>query len=155
MPSRKIKAYLDQAGVKYEVIEHSVVYTAQEVAAVTHVKGKELIKAVMIKTDDELIMLALPATRKIDFPTLKKLLGKKEVSLAQEEEFAPLFPDCETGAMPPLGKLYQVSVIADQSLTEDQEIMFNAGTHHEIIKMGLEDFKRLENPRMETFTIHI
>ena len=124
-------------------------------AAVTHVKGKELIKAVMIKTDDELIMLALPATRKIDFPTLKKLLGKKEVSLAQEEEFAPLFPDCETGAMPPLGKLYQVSVIADQSLTEDQEIMFNAGTHHEIIKMGLEDFKRLENPRMETFTIHI
>lgn len=155
MPSRKVKAYLDGAGVKYEVIEHPTVYTAQEIAAVTHVKGKELVKAVMVKADGEMVMLALPATRKINFEMLKGVLGGKNVTLAKEEEFESLFPDCETGAMPPFGKLYNVSVIAAQSLADDKEIMFNAGTHHDIIKISFDDYKILENPRLAAFTIHI
>ena len=155
MPSRKVKAYLDNAGVKYEVVEHPAVYTAQEVAAVTRVKGKELVKAVMVKVDGELVMLALPATRKINFEVLREILGGKKVILAHEEEFSSLFPDCDTGAMPPLGNLYNVTTLVDQSLAEDKEIVFNAGTHHDIIKISFEDFKRIEKPKMAGFTIHI
>lgn len=155
MPSRKVKAYLDGAGVKYDVIEHPIVYTAQEIAAVTHVKGKELAKAVIVKADGEIVMLALPATRKINFETLKGILGSESMALAKEEDFVSLFPDCETGAMPPFGKLYNIPVIVDQSLNEDKDVVFNAGTHHDIIRISFEDFKRLESPRIAAFTIHI
>ena len=155
MPSRKVKKYLKDAGLEYELITHDTVYTAQEVAASTHVRGKELAKAIMVKADGDMIMVVTPATRMIDFDLLKKVLGKEDVSLAREEEFADLFPDCETGAMPPLGKLYNVDVIVDESLAEDEEIVFNAGTHHDIIKISYADFKKLEKPKLAPVTTHI
>jgi len=119
------------------------------------VKGKELAKAVIVKADGEIVMLALPATRKINFETLKGILGSESTALAKEEDFVSLFPDCETGAMPPFGKLYNIPVIVDQSLNEDKDVVFNAGTHHDIIRISFEDFKRLESPRIAAFTIHI
>jgi Ala-tRNA(Pro) deacylase len=155
MPSRKVKTYLDAAGIKYDVIEHTTVYTAQEVAAVTHIKGNELVKAIMAKVDGELVMLVLPSTCKINFELLRQNFEGKKVTLAREEEFSPLFPDCETGAMPPLGKLYDVNTIVDESLADDREIVFKAGTHHDIIKISFEDYKRIENPKMASFTTHI
>ena len=154
MPSRKVKEYLEKAGIGYDVLEHDVVYTAQEVAALTHVKGEELAKAVLVKADGEMLMAVLPATRKLDFPLLKKALGKKNVSLASEEEFSPLFPDCELGAAPPLGKLYNMKMIVDDSLGEDEEIVFNAGTHHDIIKISYKDYERLEQPKMAAIAAH-
>ncbi|MBN1900554.1 YbaK/EbsC family protein [Candidatus Sumerlaeota bacterium] len=155
MPSRKVKEYLDNAGVKYKVMEHDTAFTAQEVAAATHVKGKELVKAIMVKTGDQMIMAVTPSTRKLDFELLKKILKAKNVILASEEEFAPLFADCEIGAMPPMGKLYNVDVIADESLADDKEIVFRAGTHHDIIRISYEDYKKLENPKLAKITTHI
>lgn len=155
MPSRKVKSYLEKAGIDYEVLEHDPVYTAQEVAAASHVKGKELAKAVMIKADGDQYMLVMPATRMINFEMLKENLGKKNVSLAPEEEFTQIFPDCEMGAMPPLGKLYNIKVLLDKSILDDEEIVFNAGTHHDIIKISLDDYMKLENPEKASFTTHI
>ena len=155
MPSRKIKAYLEEAGVPYRIIEHDTVYTAQELAAVTHVKGKEIAKAVMVKADDELVMVVVPSTHMIDFELLKKQLKKNRVSLAREEEFSPLFPDCEIGAMPPLGNLYNVDTIVAKSLSDDTDIVFNAGTHHDIVKISYADFEKLEKPILADITTHI
>ena len=75
----------------------------------------------------------------------------KMASLASEDEFKEAFPDCETGAMPPFGNLYGMDVFADESLEEDKEIAFNAGTHRELIRMTWEDYKRLVQPKIIRF----
>ncbi len=155
MPSKRVKSLLDNAGVSYEMMEHDTAFTSLEVAAATHVKARELAKAVMLKSSGHTVMAVIPATCKINFDLAESFLKSQDVSLAAEEEFSPLFPDCERGAMPPFGELYGVDVIADEKLAKDREIVFNAGTHHEIMRMSFEDWKNLVKPRMGSFTSHI
>ncbi len=150
--SPRLKEFLDHEHVKYVTISHSRAYTAQEIAASIHVPGQELAKSVVVNADGKLVMLVLPATRRIDFGRLKSALNAREVRLATEREFEGLFPECETGAMPPFGNLYELPVVADASLKEDEEIVFNAGSHTETVKMGFGDFEHLVHPRMAAFT---
>jgi Ala-tRNA(Pro) deacylase len=79
---------------------------------------------------------------------LKEVSGAREARLATEEEFNPLFPDCDIGAMPPFGNLYGMEVFVDESLTKDQEIAFNAGSHYELIKLSYRDFESLVKPKI-------
>lgn len=148
MPLDRLTSYLDEQGVKYVVIQHSKAFTAQEVAASAHIPGKEMAKTVMIKVDGDLKMLVLPSTHNVVFEKVKKELDAEEVELASEEEFEELFPDCELGAMPPFGNLYDMDTIVAKVLEEDKEIAFNAGTHRELIRMAYEDFKKLAKPHV-------
>ena len=148
MLSEKLKKYLDENGVKYEVLRHGEAYTAQEVAASMHIKGKMLVKVVILNTERGFIMVALPADRKIDIALLRADLGFRLVTLATEDEFKKLFPDCEPGAMPPFGNLYGIPVYVDRTLTEDKDIVYNAGTHYEAVKMSYPDFARLVSPQI-------
>ncbi|MGD9900561.1 MAG: aminoacyl-tRNA deacylase [Calditrichaceae bacterium] len=148
MPVKKIKQLLDEHKVKYVVLSHSPAYTAQEVAALTHIPGKELAKTVMIKIDNTLAMLVLPASYRVNFEMLKENTGAKKVELASEEEFKYSFPDCEIGAMPPFGNLYGMQVLVAESLTDDEDIAFNAGSHRELVKMKYRDFEKLINPKI-------
>ncbi|MCS6830184.1 MAG: YbaK/EbsC family protein [Armatimonadota bacterium] len=148
MPARKLKEFLDSHGVKYVSITHSRAYTAQEVAASAHIRGKEFAKTVMVKLDGKMAMAVLPATRKVDLDALKQASGAQRAELATEQEFQYMFPECETGAMPPFGNLYGMEVYADASLTEDEEIAFNAGSHIEVIRMAYKDFERLVQPKI-------
>ena len=68
--------------------------------------------------------------------------------LATETEFRDRFPDCETGAMPPFGNLYGMDVFADETLTLDKEIAFNAGSHRELLRMSFADFRDLVKPAL-------
>jgi Ala-tRNA(Pro) deacylase len=153
--SSKLKTYLDSNQVKYVSIVHSRAYTAQEIAAGVHVKGKELAKTVMVKAEGENLMLVLPASHRVDFDKLHTALGKPDARLATEAEFRDLFPECEVGAMPPFGNLYGIRVIADPSLAKDEEIVFNAGTHTEVIRMSYADFVRLVKPEVMAFSRHL
>lgn len=146
-----LEKYLKDNSVKYKEMVHQEVYTAQEIAAAQHVPGKQLAKVVMAKADGEMAMLVLPATHRVDFAKVKSLLGKKNVSLAKEEDFKDVFPDCEVGAMPPFGHLYQVPVYVDQALAEDPEIVFQAGTHVHTIKMKYADYEKLVKPKVGEF----
>lgn len=148
MPARKLKEFLDSHNVKYVSITHSRAYTAQEVAAFTHIRGREFAKTVMVKLDGKMAMAVLPATRKVDLDALKQAAGAHKAELATEQEFQYMFPECETGAMPPFGNLYGMDVYADTSLREDEEIAFNAGSHTEVIRMAYQDFERLVNPKI-------
>lgn len=148
MPLSSLREYLDKHGVKYIVISHSLAYTAQGIAALTHIPGKELAKTVVVKIDDRPALAVVPASFHVDLRLLKRAAEAKKVELASEEEFKGLFPECETGAMPPFGNLYSLDVFADESLSNDREIAFNAGSHRELIRMGWEDFERLAKPRM-------
>lgn len=149
--ARKLKAYLDAEKVNYEVLSHPESITAQETAESLHVPGKQVAKVIMVKVGDGIVMTVLPSTWKVDLHQLKDVFNTNHVELATEEEFKKLFPDCEIGAMPPFGNLYDLDVHVDRSLTEDEEIVFHAGTHHEAIKMSYQDFANLVKPAVEDF----
>lgn len=152
MPSRKLKEFLNSQQIKYVSIQHSPAYTAQEVAASTHVSGRDFAKAVMVNVEGAMAMVVLPANRKVVLADLREVLGAEKAKLASEEEFRSLFPDCDVGAMPPFGNLYGMEVYVAPSLAEEAEIAFNAGTHTEIIKMAYKDFERLVQPKVINFT---
>jgi Ala-tRNA(Pro) deacylase len=151
MPIQKLKEFLDSHTVKYVVISHSTAYTAQEIAALAHISGKELAKTVIMKIDGELAMATLPASFHVDPTQFRKAAGATSVELASEPEFKDRFPDCETGAMPPFGNLYGMPVFADENLTHDKEIAFSAGSHRELVRLSWEDFERLVKPKVAAF----
>lgn len=152
MPVKRLKEDLDSHGIKYVLISHSPAYTAQEIAASAHVPGKELAKTVMVKVDGALKMVVLPASAQIDFKKIKDEFEVSEAELATEREFVGSFPDCETGAMPPFGELYDMDVFVDETLTEDEEIFFNAGTHRELVRMSYKDFADHVKPKVIQIT---
>ena len=153
MPATKLRGFLDSHNIKYLNISHSKAFTSQEVAASAHISGRELAKTVIVKLDDKLAMAVLPASLMIDLDLLKQATGANLVMLATEAEFRETFPECETGAMPPFGNLYNMNTFVDQRLREDEQIAFNAGSHTELIKMSFGDFERLANPIAANFSI--
>jgi Ala-tRNA(Pro) deacylase len=152
MPLSKLREFLDSHNVKYLVMSHSLAYTAQGVAALAHVSGKKLAKTVILKIDGILAMAVIPASDHVDLDRIKKLTGAQVVELATEREFQHAFPDCETGAMPPFGNLYDMAVYADASLRRDQEITFSAGSHRELVRMKWDDMVRLVDPTLDKLT---
>ncbi len=148
MATERLKAFLDENGIKYWSIRHSPAFTASEVAQLAHVSGRDFAKAVILKVDGAPAMLVLPATRRLLIHELREMLGTEDVKLATESEIRGLFPDCELGAMPPFGNLYGMPVHVTASLTPERDIAFNAGTHTEVIKLPYEDFERLVQPEI-------
>lgn len=148
MPVDRLRQYLEANHVKYVTVTHSPAFTAQEIAASAHVPGKELAKTVMVKLDGRMAMVVLPAPEKVSANRLKEVTGAREVELASEREFADLFPRCEVGAMPPFGNLWDLEVLADTHLREDEYITFNAGSHTELVRLAFSDFERLVHPRV-------
>ena len=146
MPGSRLKEFLDQENVKYVTIGHSPAFTAQEVAASAHIPGKQLAKTVVVRIDGEMAMVVTPASENVELDRVRSALGADQVELAAEEDFAEVFPDCETGAMPPFGNLYGMNVFVSQELREDEEIAFNAGSHSELVKLPYADFERLVHP---------
>jgi len=151
MIPKRLENALHEKHVWYKELVHTEAYTAQEIAATMHVKGRELAKPVMVRADGQLVMTVLPASRKVNFGKLKAALGKKDVKLAKEEEFKAMFPDCEPGAEPPFGNLYDVQTLVDESLTHDENIYFNAGTHYEAVEMKYKDFEDIVKPQVAEF----
>jgi Ala-tRNA(Pro) deacylase len=143
----RLREYLDGHAIKYSVISHSRAYAAQELAALTHVRGKEFAKTVVVKVGDQFVAAVVPAHHQVVLEELSRVLGA-DARLATEEELNALFSGCEVGAMPPFGNLYRVPVWVAEPLTRDEEIVFNAGTHTDAIRMRYSDFDRLVKPRV-------
>ena len=152
MPTQKLQDYLDQHEIQYVTISHSPAYTAQRIAELTRIPGKELAKTVIVKIDDKFAMAVLPASRRVNLWHLQEAIGADEVTLSSETEFNELFPDCEVGAMPPFGNLYNMGVYVAEQLAEDEEIAFNAGSHSELVKMSYSDFASLVTPQVVALT---
>jgi Ala-tRNA(Pro) deacylase len=100
-----------------------------------------------------MVMAVLPGSNRIELDRLAQLLGAESIRLAGEEEFRDMFPDCELGAMPPFGNLYNLEVWVDAALQAHQNILFNAGTHVETIQMSFADFERLVLPKIGSFSV--
>ena len=152
MPAQKLKEFLDSHNVEYITISHSRAYTAQRIAELTHISGKELAKTVIVKLDGKFAMAVLPASHRVDLDYLKRGVEANTVEVATEAEFKDLFPDCEVGAMPPFGNLYNMDVYVAEKLTDDEEIAFNSGSHIELVKLSYKDFEHLVSPKVIPMT---
>jgi Ala-tRNA(Pro) deacylase len=151
----RLEAYLREQQVSFAIQHHRAAYSAQDVAASEHIPGKLVAKVVMAFADGKLVMLVLPASHRVDLVRAGTAIGAKRVDLAGERELAVAFPDCEVGAMPPLGNLYHVPVYVDRMLAEDETIVFQAGTHTDTITMQYADFARLVKPTVVEFAFHM
>jgi len=151
MPVQKLRKFLDEQGVSYQTLAHPPAFTAQEIAAAAHVSGKELAKTVMVKIDGRMAMAVLPASTKVDLDQFLEATIAQRVELASEQEFEDRFPDCAVGAMPPFGNLYGMDVYVSGELTDDEDIVFNAGSLTELIRLSYRDFERLVRPKVLSF----
>ena len=152
MPVKALKQFLDGCDVSYTSIVHSPAYTAQEVAQSAHIKGHSMAKVVIVKLDGVMAMAVLPADTKVVLQDLRELTGHQNVQFATEDEFESRFPGCEPGAMPPFGNLFSMDVYVAESLTHNNQIAFNAGSHNEVIQLTYADYERLAHPKVLSFS---
>jgi len=150
---QRLKSFLQASHIHYETLPHTTTYTAQGTAALMRISGREIAKTVVVRAGErgeQTILAVLPGAQHVRLEKLAAAVGKP-VRLASELEFVDLFPDCELGAMPPFGALYNLPVYMDESLARDKEVIFNAGTHHDAVRVSYEDFVRLANPTICSF----
>jgi Ala-tRNA(Pro) deacylase len=145
---KKLKELFDEAKVSYEVYNHPLAYTAQEIAQRQHFSGDQMAKVVMLEVDKRLVMAVVTASQKVHLMTVRASLGAAEVRLATEDEFVSRFPDCEIGAMPPFGNLFGLPVYVDPAVTQDESIYFNAGNHVQTVRIRYDDFEKLAAPQV-------
>jgi Ala-tRNA(Pro) deacylase len=150
-----VQSYLDQLGIHYRVCHHPIAYTAQDLAAAEHISGQKVIKPVIVRADGQFVMCALPAPYKVDMDELRNQLQASDVSLVEEEKLNDLFPDCELGAAPPIGRLYNMQTLMDESVMTDSQVMFQAGNHSDAVIMSLADYRRAAMPEVAHFGRHI
>lgn len=146
-----VQDFLNQTGRPYRAFHHRPAYTAQEEAAVTHVPGRRWAKTVVCLADNEPVLAVLPAHYRLDLDQLRQLAGASTIRLARESEISSLYPDCETGAMPPLGPLFGERVFVEESLGRASELVFNAGTHADAVRMSFADFQAVASPTIGRF----
>ena len=154
MPLTKLRAFLDENNVKYMLISHPIAHTAEGIAAKIHIPKRELAKTVMVLLDGRLTMAVVPASTMVGLTKLKRYVGAEVTELAAESDFRDRFPDCEPGAMPPFGNLYGLPTYVDNSLAEQDYIVFEAGTHTDAIKMGYRDYEKIVKPEVKDLAIN-
>ena len=151
----RVIKFLNESAVPYDVTDHAPSFTAQQMAAAEHEPGRYVAKPVIVKVDGEYMMCVLAACYKIDLGELKSCLGAKSVDLALENEIGEMFDDCELGAEPPFGNLYNLPTIMDKALEKDDHITFQAGTHEKAIRMNMDDYRKLVEPMVLEFSYHM
>ena len=149
---QRIREYLDSKNVPYEWLPHPQAFTAQEVAHSLHISGKRLAKTVIVNADGRMIMAVLPASHRLVMPELKASLEARHLEMLPEGELAKVFPECDLGAIPPFGNLYGIDVWVDRTIADQGEIVFNAGTHVDAVRMRYHDYAGLAKPRVGRFS---
>lgn len=151
----KLIALLKENKIAYQLFSHKEIYTAQELASVHHISGKSLAKVVIVKADNELIMVVVAAPNKVSLDKIAELLKAENVDLANEKDFKDIFFDCDIGAMPPFGNLYQMKTFIDENLTKQQEIVFKIGSHNETMKIKYSDYEKIAQPIISSLVVAV
>jgi Ala-tRNA(Pro) deacylase len=150
-----LQSYLDELGVNYRVSQHQPTFTSQDLAAAEHIPGQKVIKPVVVRADGNWVMCVLPASHRVDLGKLRDQLQADEVMLADESALERLCPDCELGAEPPIGKLFGLPTLMDESVATDDVVTFQAGTHTNAVTMQLADYRRVTGAQTAQFGRHI
>lgn len=150
----KIIELLTTRHVPFEALHHAPAFTASRMAEMLHVSGQEVAKPVLLRTGRGYVLVVVPANRYVDLQRIREMLGNVPVEMASEDEMDQLFPDCERGAIPPFGSIYRLHTLVDDTLAEDERIVFQSGTHDESIRMTYHDYENIEHPVRGDFTYH-
>lgn len=151
MSSNSFCAYLDSRRVSYVWAPHKETFAAQEIAHILHIPGRIFAKAFLVRANGRVVMVVLPASLQLDLNNLAQALHVQHVDLLTEGETAKICPDCKLGAFPPFGNLYGIETCVDASLADSMEIVFNAGTHKDSVRIMYSDYVKLVNPRVARF----
>lgn len=153
--NERLRRELELRKVPHEVLEHREVVRAQEVAEATHVPGSLLAKPIVIREGDgRYYMVVVTAPQRVDLSAIHQYTGRPRGRLASEAEIESLFPDCEPGAMPPIGHLYGMVTYIDEEFRRHEDVYFQAGNHHEVVKMRFADFENVAGPFIGEFSLH-
>jgi Ala-tRNA(Pro) deacylase len=147
----KLQPYLDRMGIHYQMLRHETVYSAQGLAQAEHVSGHQVIKPVLVRADGQFVLCAVPASSRIDMGELRRQLGAEEMTLADEQAMARVFEDCELGAEPPIGAIFGLPTVMDDSLSDQAQVTFQSGSHREAITIALADYRRIAQPGIAHF----
>lgn len=151
----RLEELLADRQINFERLHHPPVYGASRMAQTLHVPGKEVAKTVLLRTDFGYVLTVLPANQKVDLDRVRQCLEDEEVVLASEGEMSRIFSDCELGAMPPFGSLYHIQTLVDESLAQDDEIVFEGENHAEAIRMAYRDYEEVEHPLKGRFACQV
>jgi len=147
-----IRQMLTRRGIPFQEMHHPLTYTAQDVAQLEHFTGHRVAKVVVVMADEKPVELILPASRRVDFDRARLVLGANKVRLATEEEMAAFFDDCEVGAIPALRHWKDVPVLMDRSLTVEGDILFQAGTHEDAVRLSFREWYEMVGPQVASFS---
>ena len=147
----QLQAYLDRLEIPFQTHTHEAAWTAQQLAQMEHVSGHQVIKPVLVEADGELLLCALPASQRIDLNALRTELGCEEMHLADEQTLRDVFDDCELGAEPPIGAIFGLPTVMDDSLIKQQRVMFQAGSHMQSVSVSMADYRRIAQPGVAHF----
>jgi Ala-tRNA(Pro) deacylase len=151
----RVKHLLDEHQIRYEIIPHREAFTSQEVAQITHVPGRRVAKVVILREARGSFMMAvMPASKHLDLSVFRHMTGRQGVAMATEDELQRLFPDCELGAMPPFGKLYDLPAYVDACFWDEEDFYFQAGNHHEVVRLAFVDYERIAGPFAGEYHLH-
>ncbi len=142
----RVAEFLSAQEVPFETLVHPPAFTAQKRARFLHLPGRQVAKVVLLRGPSGYVLAVVPATRRVDAERLTEALGGP-VRLAEDDEIARVFHDCEWGVVPPFGTLYGLPVLLDESITPDTLMVFETTTHAEAVRLLCRDFERLERPR--------
>lgn len=152
MVPQKLEEYLKKSHVWYEVRQHPITMTSEELAQRENVDGHQVAKVVVMREGGKYFMIVLPASYFVDMKEVRRATGHPNMHFATESELETAFPDCEVGAMPPLGNLYDMPIFAEKALAEDDIIEFNGGTHEDAIRMKYKDWEKMTHPQLMHFS---
>ena len=139
----RLQAYLDGMGITYRVLQHDPVYNSQDLAQREHISGHKVIKPVLVEADGQFLLCALPASYRVDLEALRKELGVKNMRVMDEKTMQKVFEECELGAEPPIGAIFGIPTVMDDSLSSQEQVTFQAGSHSEAVTMRMEDYAAL------------
>lgn len=140
--ARTIESYLNARSVSYETLHHPHSRNSEETADSAFIWEDQLAKTVLLEDEAGYVLVVVPASYRIDLRKLE-LEAHRKLELATEEELPDLFPDCEVGALPPLGRAYGIPTIYDDRLRKLACIYFEGGDHRDLIYMGGPEFVEL------------
>jgi Ala-tRNA(Pro) deacylase len=147
-----IRKMLEVRCIPFEEMHHHEAYTAQEVARREHFSGHRVAKVVVVMADSRPVELVLPASRHVNLGRVRTVLNAHEIRLATEAEMERYFTECEVGAIPALRHWKDVEVVMDRSLNVEGDILLQAGTHADAVRLKFWDWYQMVQPQVATFS---
>ncbi len=151
--SPRLKTFLDNGGVAYDVVAHPRTSTTSQSARLAHVPGVRLAKCVVVHHEMGYVLAVVPSTHRVELSTLQGVLDRR-LGLATEREIANLFDDCDTGAVPPIGAAYDLPVVLDESIADAPEVYFEGGDHLTLVHVSGDAFRALTKGAQRTRFSH-